>query len=116
MRDIGRGGNAPSVMLTVLMSAIVMTGLLPPSAATASAPAWTVQPTANKASGSGGHLNDVSCVSATFCVAVGTMSYFGLPGPTDQSLVEMWNGSAWRASPAPVVGGGGDVLNAVSCT
>jgi hypothetical protein len=56
-------------------------------------------------------FDDVSCVTATACTAVG--------GENDgRTLAERWNGSGWRAqsTPSPYgVNGGGDWLSHVSC-
>lgn len=56
-------------------------------------------------------LMDVSCTSATNCVAVGYDS--GASGFT-QTVVESWNGAAWSpvSSPNPA---GGSVLSGISC-
>jgi hypothetical protein len=50
-------------------------------------------------------LNGVSCVSASYCVAVGASS--------TGSLVEVWNGSSWSiGNPGPVAGAW---FNSISC-
>ena len=51
-------------------------------------------------------LNDVSCVSASSCKAVG---YFG-----NNTLVESWNGSAWSIVRSPDLGTN-STLDGVSC-
>jgi hypothetical protein len=60
-------------------------------------------------------LNDVSCTSPMFCIAVGS---FGVPPPSDSSvayvehaLVERWNGSTWMIQRAA----SGSALSSVSC-
>jgi hypothetical protein len=53
-------------------------------------------------------LYGVSCVSASFCAAVGA---FVRGGGLNQSLVETWNGSSWTG----VTFGAGDRLSGVSC-
>ena len=69
-------------------------------------------------------LSSVSCVSAKSCTAVG--SYQNTGSNLRRTLVESWNGSAWKvvSSPNPKAGtatdnyiGGitGSGLNAVSC-
>lgn len=68
-------------------------------------------------------LNGVSCVSSTFCMAVGTEP--GLTASPDQSLGDdtysayIWNGTSWSVAPSPAAAmrgtGGGGWLNAVSC-
>jgi hypothetical protein len=57
-------------------------------------------------------LSGVSCVSTTFCVAVG----FEFASPTTPSLIESWNGSTWSVVPSPDVGKSGGMLESVSCT
>jgi hypothetical protein len=49
-------------------------------------------------------LNDVDCVSATFCMAVGSLG--------DAALAERWNGQDWSVLPSPSQDLG---LQAVSC-
>ena len=62
-------------------------------------------------------LLDIDCVSASFCVAVGT--YLATGGRT-KALVEVWNGGAWTAA-APFAmppndgGTGVDLLRDVDC-
>lgn len=56
----------------------------------------------------GNNLNDVSCTSRRFCVAVGAV---GENGPT---LTEEWDGHRWLVSPRSAVAGA-SVLNGVSC-
>ncbi len=54
-------------------------------------------------------LNDVSCLSATFCVAVGSAEGPTAPSPT---LDEVWNGSTWSVMPST---NSNDTISAVSC-
>jgi len=56
-------------------------------------------------------LTSVSCVSPTFCVAVGWSMRNGINVP----LAETWNGSNWSLMPQPV-GNPPGMLAAVSCT
>jgi hypothetical protein len=64
-------------------------------------------------------LSDVSCTSASDCMAVGT--FLGnIPGTKayqNFALAETWNGSTWTVvpSPSPKLPAGGAVLNSVSC-
>jgi hypothetical protein len=55
-----------------------------------------------------GELSDVSCASASFCVAVGF--YFTSVRGNSISLAELWNGTRWRLLSPPGGGFGG-----VSC-
>jgi hypothetical protein len=70
---------------------------------------WSVQRMPN-IDGSTGTLNGVSCVSATICVAVGTISALG-PG-TQRGLVMRLDGNTWTVQRNPSRG----VLSGVSCT
>lgn len=54
-------------------------------------------------------LSGVSCLSASFCMAVG--GYTGTLGGS-RPLSEEWNGSRWRVLPSPASGG----TSQVSCT
>ena len=64
---------------------------------------WKIQRTARPVAGSMS-LTGVSCVSASFCEAVGNIS--GTSGGA-----EVWNGTRWALQPAP-----GGPLTSVSCT
>ena len=74
---------------------------------------WAIQPAPNAAGSSLGYLNSVSCVSASFCDAVGTYTNtagFALP------LAEAWDGTSWTLQSAPPANGFGySSLNSVSC-
>ena len=55
---------------------------------------WAVVPSPSLAPAS--ELVGISCVSATHCVAVGSSgSAEGNSLPTNRTLVEVWDGSAW---------------------
>ena len=59
-------------------------------------------------------LADISCVSASDCVAVGN---FKGPSEVVEPLVERWNGSKWSIVPAATPSGGAHGwLEGVSCT
>jgi hypothetical protein len=75
--------------------------------------AWTTVPTPPLAH-SGATLNGVSCTSASACMAVGNE---GFPkNPTEFTLAESWNGTAWSFVPTPVpLTPGGTSLSKVSC-
>ena len=76
--------------------------------------AWTTVPTPALAH-SGATLSGVSCTSASSCMAVGSE---GFPrNPTEFTLAESWNGTAWSfvSTPRPLTPGG-TALNQVSCT
>jgi hypothetical protein len=69
---------------------------------------WGIQSTPTSAS-PGDFLNDISCVSAAQCTAVGNTA-------TD-TLAEIWNGVTWRVVPTPDPAGAAvSGLFGVSCT
>ncbi|MBM3692626.1 MAG: hypothetical protein FJW77_04905 [Actinobacteria bacterium] len=70
-----------------------------------------VVPTPNTAADQGNYLESVSCVSASFCVAVGTYSN----GVDDQNLALVWNGSTWASQTTPNVWIQSNKLYGVSC-
>ena len=49
--------------------------------------------------GGDGFLNDVSCASSTFCMAVGSVQVAGIGWAT--SLTEDWDGESWVVVPSP---------------
>jgi hypothetical protein len=71
---------------------------------------WSMVPSPN-AGTEDNVLNGVSCVSATFCVAVGDQDALA------NTLIETWNGSKWSITPSPNGSGAdADQLLGVSCT
>jgi hypothetical protein len=66
---------------------------------------WSVAPSPASIGPLLGVLYGVSCVNATFCMAVG--------GDTAGSLAESWNGVSWSVIPTPSNEG---TLSSVSCT
>jgi Subtilase family len=61
-----------------------------------------------------GWLEDVSCPSAAFCIAVG--SYWNGPGAgTYQPWAAKWNGSAWSLEYPPSAGFSYNYLTSISC-
>jgi hypothetical protein len=69
---------------------------------------WSVEPSSNPAGATSSTLHGVSCISSSFCTAVG----YGYD-PTEQALAERWNGTSWTAEPNPA---GDSTLYGVSCT
>jgi hypothetical protein len=57
-------------------------------------------------------LNGVSCASAANCTAVG--DYYRTAAGPQPTLIERWNGTAWRVEPSPSIGPG-STLDSVSC-
>jgi hypothetical protein len=78
------------------------------SASSASADSPTARPDVKRV----GFLNGVSCVSPTNCTAVGEF-YQTATGP-QLTLIERWNGTAWRVEPSPSIGRD-STLDSVSC-
>ena len=73
---------------------------------------WTVVPSPNTGSPEN-MLRGVSCVTPTYCVAVGES---GNPMGSTQTLTELWNGTAWSITPSPNPGSVSNGLFGVSCT
>ncbi len=75
---------------------------------------WSIQSTPNPAGVTSSQLNDVSCVSASRCEAVGQATN---GGGNIQTLAEEWNGSNWTIKSTQDVGGATiSELSGVSCT
>jgi hypothetical protein len=75
---------------------------------------WALQMTPNVSTDETNLLYDVSCVSASFCVAVGR----SFDGTADRTLAMVWNGTTWALQTTPNIGSGvGDdnELEGVSC-
>ncbi|MFN2581249.1 MAG: hypothetical protein ABR498_00710 [Candidatus Dormibacteria bacterium] len=64
----------------------------------------------------GNYLDGVSCVDASFCVAVGYDYSSATSTHAPIGLVEHWDGSAWSLVDSPNPSQTGDFLDAVSCT
>jgi hypothetical protein len=73
--------------------------------------AWSIVTSPN-AGTSNDRLYSVSCVSATECVAVG---YADIGDNVYETLVMVWNGSAWSIVTSPNAGTIDDSLYSVSC-
>lgn len=97
------------VVIALLVAAASAEAAAPP--ASAGRPGWSVVPSPN-ASNNHNDLSGVSCVSSSFCMAVGT--WFGdLNGSF--ALVESWDGSAWSMFDTSSIGSDAE-LRGVSCT
>jgi subtilisin family serine protease len=75
---------------------------------------WAIQTTPNPSGeeGSSGELLDVSCASATECIAVGRKQVGGAPA----TFAERWNGGSWSIISAPVPSGAtASNLENISC-
>jgi hypothetical protein len=73
--------------------------------------AWTVQSVPLPTGKTDGVLSDVSCPSATSCVAVGTASNAANQAET---IAEIWNGTSWTVTGIPGPANSG--VSAVSCS
>jgi hypothetical protein len=77
---------------------------------------WALQSAAAPAGATYNALSAVSCVSASFCAAVGT--HFNAAG-NQVNLAEVWNGTSWVIKPIPDLtsanGGADSDLYSVSC-
>ena len=76
---------------------------------------WTMKAMPVPTNASTTQLSGIFCLSDTSCVAVGWDD--GGPGGVGQTLVETWNGTAWKIqpSPNPPAAAEGSSLSAVSC-
>jgi hypothetical protein len=73
---------------------------------------WSVQPTHTPASYHGGALTSVSCASAAYCTATGSLTN---SGGKSQLMALHWSGSGEWAVQAPGQEGADSYSNAVSC-
>jgi hypothetical protein len=72
--------------------------------------AWSIAASPNVSAQD--YLNQVSCISVSFCMLVGADSSV----VDSRTLIEEWNGSIWSIVPSPSVpGSDDDILNTVSC-
>ncbi|HVB91449.1 MAG TPA: hypothetical protein VND70_05045 [Acidimicrobiales bacterium] len=77
--------------------------------------AWSIVPSPNTSSSESDDLDGVSCVTASFCVAVGFADV--ATSGKYLNLVEQWNGSAWSIVNVPDANAAfGDDLIAVDCS
>ena len=116
--------------MTAIVSRFAGRGLASRAAAVASAGCLVALMTTGTAAATGtgaasqavlnASLSDVSCTSASSCVAVGTFlgSVQGTKAFDNFTLAENWNGTTWTVvpSPSPKLPGQGAELNSVSCT
>lgn len=83
-----------------------------PGAETWNGSSWKVRPVSLPSDATGARFNQISCLSATFCEAVGSSD----SGTTEATLAEVWRGTRWRVQRAPSpVGETGGTLTGVSC-
>ena len=73
---------------------------------------WSVVSSPNRIGAVSNGLSGVSCSSASFCAAAGTY----LDGNGAKTLIQFWNGTAWKIVPSPNAGAGADShLNGINC-
>ncbi|MGD0686985.1 MAG: hypothetical protein ABSA03_17950 [Streptosporangiaceae bacterium] len=98
----------------VLPAAQAQAAAQAPASAQARAQAATVTwSVAHSPNGSGAStLTDVSCASATRCMAVG---FYTDSSDVDQTLAESWNGTSWSLTKIPDKGSSDNILMGVSC-
>jgi hypothetical protein len=74
---------------------------------------WTIEPLALPSGATGATLTGVSCLSPTWCMAVG---WENLSSAGSGPLAERWNGTRWGPVPMPDARSGEVALEGVSCT
>jgi len=75
--------------------------------------AWSIVPSPDTSATQTNRLYGVSCTSASACTAVGW--YYN--SPSDQTLIEQWNGTTWSIVPSPNTSATqNNLLYGVSCT
>jgi len=75
---------------------------------------WHVQPSPNPGGAALAAFGDVSCVSPSACMGVGTST--DQTGEENFTLAESWDGTSWNILHTPSPGSFIDTLNGVSCT
>jgi hypothetical protein len=103
-RALAHGG------LMALVLVVMMTLVGAPFAAAAKSP-WSIEQSPNDGTDPN-YLVATSCVSSTFCMAVG---HYSDPAGDDQTLIESWNGTSWVLLPSPDAGSAANDLTGVSC-
>jgi hypothetical protein len=101
---------------SVIGLALLATIGVSPVAASAG-PIWSIIASPNTSATQDNVLSAVSCTSPANCVAVGHVNNGIIEGTFDQTLIEMWNGTAWSiiASPNTSATQSNSLLG-VSCT
>jgi hypothetical protein len=103
---LGRG------LVVAILGSLSTAGLsAAPAASSAGGPLWQVIPTPNVGT-SRNVLRDVATLSSDDAWAVG--SFFDAEAQADRSLIQHWDGRAWKIVPAPTVGTGYQSLWGVS--
>ena len=98
------------VLAMFAVIAMVLGGVVVSTPAGAVADSVVVVASPSPGTGSN-NLSSVSCVSSSFCVAVGNYNN----GSAGQTLVEVWDGADWTVMASPSPGTGSNNLSSVSC-
>jgi hypothetical protein len=75
---------------------------------------WNIVSSPNPSNSSGSELLAVSCVAVKNCWAAGDY-YTASPSQFKQTLIEHWNGSAWKVVSSPNASTFGNQLSGVAC-
>jgi hypothetical protein len=102
----------PSPVFRILFMGVVAALVIGAAPAALASSSWTIVSSPSPAAGPG-NLVAESCVSSSFCVAVGN---FNDASGNDQTLIESWNGTAWSLVSSPDVGTVPNDLTGVACT
>ncbi|MGP8059556.1 MAG: IPT/TIG domain-containing protein [Acidimicrobiales bacterium] len=101
-------------VIAVLFGAVSLGVIGNPPSASAASNTWSIATSPNTSTSQSNSLNKVSCISASWCTAVG---YYYVTGTTGQTLIEQWNGSTWSIATSPNTSTSqSNFLNGVSCT
>jgi hypothetical protein len=92
-----------------VVAAVVLVCAVPVSTAAGAPRKWVVVASPNR-SGQSSYLSGIACASVVSCVAVG---YSASPSVA-QTLIEMWDGSAWSLADSPNAGASSE-LTSVAC-
>lgn len=104
--------SRPLVLACCIGIAVSLASIeIPARAAQAAPSSWSISASPNPVGNYNDYLNSVSCMSTSFCMAVG---YFNT-GKAYRTLAESWNGSAWSIVASPNETTSND-LKAVSCS
>ena len=111
LKGLSRSVNIAARVVPLLL--LIAAGLfLDASTASGDPPAstWTVASTPSLPDGGNNALNGVSCVSSSYCIAVGSNGVY----PDLATLAEEWDGSSWTVL-LPPDASASDFLQSVSC-
>ena len=117
MRSIANGPTLARRTGAILLALGVVagTGLVTGSSPAVAGMTWQKVPSANHGTGGANVLLSTSCVSSTFCMAVGSW-HPKYKSPTTVALAERWNGATWSTVTVPPSKTTASQLDSVSCT